>query len=440
MFSAIVVTDNKYGISKNGDIPEEMNSKEDKRLFKMITNLYKQNAVVMGRKTWESIGKVLTGRINIVISSTMEPQEGIEVYRSPEELLMNTQLDIHYWIIGGEDIYRWFYEQKLLMQIYAGFVDIDCSCDRFLGINLDDFVKADFNYEGDLSSYKMYYYRYKNTEEQNFLNVIKDVIQKGTLSTDRTGCGTIRSFGFKLEFDLISFPLMTTRRHPFKWIFEELMWVLRGQRDVSILEKKGINIWTPNSRADFIKKQNLDIYLEEGDIGLSYGFNMRKFSEENYDQLANVIFLLKNHPDSRRIIINLWNPVNVKKSALPPCLCWYQFFVRGNYLDCLAMNRSSDIAIAGGWNIATASLLVYMLSSLCGYSPGRLTWIAGDTHIYNNNIATAKLYSDRSPMPFPKLFIKKKLNTLEDMLALEFSDVKLMCYHGAKALKFLMNA
>jgi thymidylate synthase len=283
-----------------------------------------------------------------------------------------------------------------------------------------------------------------NYAELDFLNAIRNILKHGEMSTNRTGIKTIRSFGFSFTFDLEhSFPLLTSRRHSLKWIFEELMWILRGETNVSSLESKGINVWTPNTRKEFIEKQQLDVELKEGDTGKSYGFNMRIYNElKPYDQLQNVIYLLKNDPTSRRIILNLWNPNTIKESVLPPCLCWYQFYVRNKmYLDCQAMNRSSDIVVAGGWNIATASLLTYILAKTCNYIPGKLIWITGDTHIYENNINAAEELVIREPCAFPTLEITKDINTLQDVINLTFSDLKMQNYNPVNPqIKLCMNA
>lgn len=464
MISAVVITDNKYGISryideKNSIIPNEMNFKEDKKIFKYLTTglnikgqqKYPINAVVMGRKTWESLPfKPLPNRINIIISTTIDYNVHAFVFRSPQEFLMSITPKIHYWIIGGSTIYKWFYNNNLLSDIYVTKVDIDCNCDIYFNYEKSLKYKTievkDNNLLFENTSIKFIYKSFINNEEIELLKLIEHVLKKGIRSGDRTGAGTLRTFGHRLEFNLENFPLMTTRRHSLKWIFEELMWILRGETRVDSLEKQGINIWTPNSRSEFILQQNLDIELEEGDIGKSYGYNMRIYSDEKkYDQLQNVINLLKNNPESRRIIINLWNPSNIKQSALPPCLCWYQFFVRKTdidiYLDCQAMNRSSDIVVAGGWNITTAALLTYILAKLCNYKPGTLIWLTGDTHIYLNNCNAAEQLILRTPNIFPKLFINKNIENIEDILNLQYNDIQLINYMPlSPQIKLNMNA
>ena len=450
MISAVAVADKKLGIARNGAIPPEMNIKADKQIFKQITTSGNVNKVVMGRKTWNTLPFKLPGRINVVISKSInfendkeyKKNQPDEIYTSPMEFVKSINNGIDYFIIGGESIYKWFLDHNMISTFYINILNADCECDQFIEPCMRNFKVINFEHLRGMISLQL---KYVNHQEKEFNNIIKQVLG-GYKSADRTGTGTVRTFGHRLEFSLDNFPLMTSRRHPLRMIFEELMWVLRGQTQTTILQEKGVNVWNANTTKEFIFKQNLDIDLKENDIGRSYGYNMRTYSEfEPYDQLENALNLLKNNPSSRRIIINLWNPANVKKSALPPCLCWYQFFVRktnngSTYLDCQAMNRSSDIVVAGGWNIATAALLTYILAQFCGYNPGTLIWITGDTHIYLNNINAAEMLVSREPAIFPKLFINKKLNSLEDILDIQISDIQLINYSPGPKIKFEMNA
>lgn len=455
MFSLIVAHDQDFGIGKEGSIPWHCIA--DLKLFQYLTttliNNYKKNAIVMGYNTWISLPKrPLPNRINIIISATHLPNpdeknnDQIIFYKSPQDLLNAASTYIHFWIIGGESIYKWFLDQRLVSEIYITKIKGKHICDTFYVNNnqnhysiktltdpkIDNILKHLDFYKYSLG---LDYLIYENKEEQGLLDKIAEIINKGNLRGERTGTGTLAIFGGQLKFDLNSFPLMTSRPHSLHIIFEELMWVLRGQQDVRILEKKNINIWSANSTQEFINKQMLEIPLLEGNIGETYGYNMRSY-QGNYDQLSNVLNLLNNNPTSRRIIISLYNPAGVKRASLPPCLCWYQFFVRNyngiNWLDCQAMNRSSDIVIAGGWNIASAALLTYILAATCNMKPGILTWVYGDAHIYLNNITSAKEIVKRTPQIYPKLYIKKILQSSHDIEKLEFADLKLVNYRPVK--------
>lgn len=267
---------------------------------------------------------------------------------------------------------------------------------------------------------------------------------------ERTGKGAVSLFGRSLRFDISkSFPLLTARKLFFRGIFEELMWFLRGQTNSKILEEKGVTIWKANSSEETLKK--LKLPYTEGDCGPIYGHQWRYYGAEykncqtdykgqGYDQIAEVVRLLKEDPFSRRIIINGWNPLDLNKVCLPCCHVLYQFNVREEnsvkYLDCCFFQRSSDIFLAGGWNIASAALLTYLLASITGYTPGELIWQIGNIHIYSNHLDKVLSYLDREVYPFPTLKILNKKDNLEDYT---FEDLLLENYQSGPAIKLEMN-
>ena len=283
---------------------------------------------------------------------------------------------------------------------------------------------------------------FENIEENQYLNLLEKITSQGIQRGDRTGTGTLSVFGETQKFNLRdTFPLLTTKRMFLRGIFEELMLYLRGQTDNKILNSKNINIWNGNTSREFLDQRGLNKY-EEGDMGETYGFNFRHFGGEykgcqyeygddnGFDQLNNAINLIKNNPESRRIIISLWNPKTNHKAALPSCLCWYQFYVntQANELNLLINIRSSDFFLANNWNVCTGALLVHLICSLDGIdlSPGDLTVISGDTHIYNTHMEQVKINMERKPRPFPKLLIKNRKNKIEDF---EYEDLRLIGYN-----------
>lgn len=287
-------------------------------------------------------------------------------------------------------------------------------------------------------------------QEQQILDTLSTILTQGETRIDRTGVGTKSIFGVDMRFDLSNhtFPLITTRKISLRMVFEELMWFLRGQTDAKILKKKKVHVWNPNSSRDFLDKRGLTHY-EEGDIGSAYGFQFRHFGakyvnchtdykNQGFDQLAYVIDLLKTNPTSRRIIMNIWNPTVLDEVALPACLFCYQFYVsEGKYLSCKLTQRSSDISLAGGWNIATGSLLVYMLSALCGYEPKELIWSVGDCHIYLNQIEGVEEQLKRTPRVSPKLHLVKIPDRIEEF---EYDCFRLEDYMPHPAIKLKLNA
>jgi dihydrofolate reductase/thymidylate synthase len=289
----------------------------------------------------------------------------------------------------------------------------------------------------------------ESEEQSQYMSIMNDIIRNGIDRGDRTGTGTLSLFGTRQRYDLRdTFPLSTTKRIFFRAVFEELKLYLSGRTDNGILQEKGIHIWDGNTSREFLDQRGLQRY-PEGDMGETYGFNFRHFAGDykdchtdypldgsnGYDQLANVIYLLKNDPTSRRIIINLWNPATLHNAALPSCLMMYQFYVdtHARLLHCQIYIRSSDYFLANNWNTCTGALLVHMLCALEGIklTPGSITTITGDTHLYKTHLEQVNQNLIREPVPFPKLIVEnsnsqnKKFEKLEDI---KFEDLQLWGY------------
>ena len=448
MFSLIAAIDKYNGIGLNGKIPWKCI--EDTKFFKDTTL---NHVVIMGRKTYESIGKHLHDRINIVVSSN------IHIEKNTDTLYFNNLFDVvkycsktfpfksgkKCFVIGGATIYNWFNSQGYIGEAFITKINSNYNCDTFFRFDYSEMINKTIKETPEFSIIK---YSSVNKEELEILNIIRNVIQVGIDKYDRTGVGTISTFGNQLTFDLgnNNFPLMTTRPMFLRGIFEELMLYIRGQTDSKILESKGINVWQPNTTREFLDSRGLD-NLPVGDMGPSYGFLFRYFGAEyktckddytgkGTDQLFNLINKLKTNPKDRRMIISLWDPSIVDKCPLPPCLYNYQFYVANNKLSCMMTQRSSDIAVAGGWNIATGSLLTIMLAAICNYEPAKLIWNIGDTHIYKNLIEQMKEQVNRIPYLFPKLYIKKR----ECITDYTFDDLTLIGYQTHPQIKLVMNA
>jgi dihydrofolate reductase/thymidylate synthase len=293
--------------------------------------------------------------------------------------------------------------------------------------------------------------RYVNQEETQFLDFLKDIRFNGIDRIDRTGTGTLSVFGRQLKYDLRdTFPLMTTKRMFLRGIFEELMMYLRGQTDNGILQSKKIHIWDGNTSRDFLDKKGLT-HFKEGDMGATYGFNFRHYgakyegcdkdySKSNgFDQLYYAIDLIKNNPTSRRILINLWNPCTLDEVALPSCLCQYQFYVNTitKELDLQIYIRSSDVFLANNWNACTGALLVHMICNLndIDLTPGDLTVVTGDTHLYKNHLDAVDINLERVPKPFPKLVIKNKKDKIEEF---NWEDITVYGYEPYPGIKAKM--
>jgi dihydrofolate reductase/thymidylate synthase len=450
MFTIIVAKDNRGGIGFEGKIPWKC--KGDMAHFKNVTT---NNVVIMGRKTYESIGKPLPNRVNIVISNTMQSTDNLIVLNSVPECIEYCARNFKNkkkFVIGGSKIYEEFYSCDAVSDEYITFIDSVFKCDTFFNAHQgSEHYRSEtldtFQLDGTNITASLIYITYKNVEELDFLELGSSILRNGTVRDDRTGTGTISLFGNQLKFNLSNnnFPLLTTRKMFFRGIFEELMLYIRGQTDSSILEEKKIDIWTGNTSRAFLDDKGLE-RLPVGDMGASYGFLFRHFGAkyidcktsyvgQGIDQLTSVINTIKTKPTDRRIVISLWDPTNLKNCPLPPCLYNYQFYVVSGVLDCMMTQRSSDYAVAGGWNVATGSLLTILIASVCGLSPGTLTWNIGDTHVYNNLVDKFKMQCEREPHAFPKLFINKK----ENITDYEYTDLVLADYTYHPAIDYPMS-
>ena len=227
-----------------------------------------------------------------------------------------------------------------------------------------------------------------------------------------------------------SFPLLTTKRVGWKTVLRELLWFINGSTDNKLLKDKKVNIWNANASKEFLESRGLT--YEEDDLGPVYGFQWRHFgadyenchtdySGKGVDQLQNVVDLIRNDPDSRRIILSAWNPAAQPYMALPPCHILAQWYVRdGTYLDCQMYQRSCDVALGVPFNIASYSTLTYMIAHICNLKPGKYIQILGDAHIYTNHIEAVKKQLKRESFCFPQLEFSRKIENINDFVETDF--------------------
>ena len=452
MFSIVVAIATDGGIGLNGKIPWKC--PEDLANFKKITT---NGVVIMGRKTYESIGRALPDRINIVVTKSKEYEGNKQVIVMHDlwdvvKYCAVTYSDKPIFVIGGAEIYEWFWKNQLINTIHITHTFEIAKCDTHFkwprkNTQLVSCEKIAINSQPPGLYIKYEVHHVKNSEEQQVLELMRAILKYGNEKIDRTLVGTKSLFGKQLRFSLRNntFPLLTTRKMFLRGIFAELMLFIRGQTDNQILEDQKISIWRGNTTREFLDARGLN-HLPVGDMGASYGFLFRHFGaqyktcKDSYsncgiDQLKNVIDTIKTNPNDRRMIISLWDPTNLNNCPLPPCLYNYQFYVHNGELSCMMTQRSSDFMVAGGWNIATGSLLTYLIATVCDLIPAELIWNIGDIHIYNNLIPQTKEQINRTPNQFPKIFVNKKEN-IEDF---EFSDVTILCYNSAASIPLIMN-
>lgn len=257
--------------------------------------------------------------------------------------------------------------------------------------------------------------------EEQYLELLRNILKYGTFKGDRTGTGTQDLFGYQMQMDLSKgFPLLTTKKMFTRGITEELLWIMRGDTNNKSLQAKGVKIWDEWSTQEQCDKFG----REEGELGPVYGHAWRRFGaspgkhkpyeNDGVDQLADVLHLLRTNPFSRRIIISAWDPRTVNQVALPPCHSFVQFSVRPSagtqhYLDCQLYQRSADVFLGVPFNIASYALLTHILAKLTGLIPGTFVHTFGSAHIYNNHRDQVQEQLSRSGYPLPSL----KINTFD---------------------------
>ena len=247
--------------------------------------------------------------------------------------------------------------------------------------------------------------------------LLRHVYENGHQKTDRTGVGTRSVFGYQMRFDLSEgFPLVTTKKLHIRSIVHELLWFLSGSGNIGYLHDNKVSIW--DEWAD-----------ENGDLGPVYGVQWRSWPTpdgRHIDQITNAADLIKNHPDSRRIIVCSWNVADIDRMALPPCHCLFQFYVADGKLSCQLYQRSCDIFLGVPFNIASYALLTHMMAQQCDLEPGEFIWTGGDCHIYNNHFEQTVEQLSREPRPYPKLVIKRRPASIFDY---KFEDFEITDYN-----------
>ncbi|HDR67613.1 MAG TPA: thymidylate synthase [Bacteroidaceae bacterium] len=262
---------------------------------------------------------------------------------------------------------------------------------------------------------------------QQYLDLLEHVIESGISKKDRTGTGTLSTFGYQMRFNLKNgFPLMTTKKLHLKSVIYELLWFLRGDTNIKYLNDNGVSIW--NEWAD-----------ENGDLGHIYGYQWRSWpssDEHHIDQIKMVIRSISEDPDSRRHIVSAWNVGELDKMALPPCHILFQFYVADGQLSCQLYQRSADIFLGVPFNIASYSLLLMMVARQTNLEPGEFIHTLGDAHIYNNHLDQVKLQLSRSPRQLPVMKIKAGVSSIFDY---NYSDFVLEDYNPHPHIKGIIS-
>jgi thymidylate synthase len=259
---------------------------------------------------------------------------------------------------------------------------------------------------------------------QQYLDLVRTILDHGTPKTDRTGTGTLSIFGHQLRFDLqAGFPLVTTKKVHLRSIIVELLWFLRGETNVRFLRENNVTIWDEWADAN-------------GELGPVYGYQWRNWPApdgRHIDQISKVIADIRSNPDSRRHVVSAWNVADLDQMALQPCHALFQFYVANGKLSCQMYQRSADVFLGVPFNIASYALLTMMVAQVCGLEPGDFVHTFGDVHLYSNHLDQARLQIERDPRPLPSMRLNPEVRSIFDFKLGDFTLENYDPHPGIKA-------
>jgi thymidylate synthase len=446
------------GIGYKNDLPWG-HIKEDMLHFnRTTTSKTNLNALIMGRKTWDSIkNKPLKNRLNIVLSSSTNginktsENGGVLFSNSIDDILNMSKYDDKHiaekYVIGGEDIFKMTITNPNCKKLYVTEIDKYLPFDRIFP-EIPDWFKLTKNTKyNDTLSFLEYDNKLDTTsQEYCYLDCMKDILLNGEKIYDRTKIGTLSSFSKNLTFDiglenpdssdelkLYRVPAITTKKLFFNGIIWELIWFLNGNTNTKWLTDRNVNIWNGNSSREYLDKIGLTD-VKTGEIGLGYGYQWTNWNGDNINQIKNIIDTLKKSPESRRIVLSAWNVGQLDKMALPPCHMMYIFKVSDHdkevkTLNCQVVLRSNDMFLGSPFNIMSTAILTILLSRCVNMNPGKISLNITDAHIYQNHIEQVKEQINRIPYKFPTLQINKNISSYEDICKLNANDFIISDYN-----------
>ena len=464
-FNVILATDSKGNIGLNNDIPWKF--QKDINFFKSITTSQtvlpginsSKNILIMGRKTWESMNKkVLPNRISWVITTqykyfnSLNTNDNITFFPNFESAYFNSliHLSSDIWIIGGLKIYDEALRHYACDKIYWTQINGEFNSD--IKINLSNYnikwtnliTTTDLN----LKDNNIYNITFNQGNiilgiEQNYLSIMFDIILNGEKRNTRNGI-TRSLFNKTISWDLTrGFPLLTTKKMFWKGIVEELLFFIRGDTDSSKLSQKGVRIWEPNTNREFLDLMNFNYPV--GEMGPMYGYQWRFFNKpypstdtdtfKGIDQLSNIIEEIKNNPNSRRILMTDFNPIQAHQGVLYPChSIIIQFYIAEGKLHCSMYQRSADFFLGIPFNIASTSLFVHIVCQLTNLEPGNVNLIMGDYHLYDQHLDVVMEQIKRIPYDLPELQMTP-FTTLQQVEESNFNDYQILNYKSHPVIK-----
>lgn len=440
-------------IGREGKLPWHI--PEDLKHFKALTS---GHIIIMGSNTYRSLGRPLSNRIHVVVTSrphAFEPHDNVIFCTIDRVATLDLPSDKRKFVIGGRRIYEHFL--PLASRMYITHIDKIVEGDvRFPSFQYWYMVATNTSQysEEERCGYRMLLLEREcmshASHDVAYLDLMQDVLHKGCERPDRTGTGTVGLFGRQLRFDISkSVPILTTKMVPWKSVIKELLWFLRGETDASTLQKEGVRIWDGNTTRQFLDARGLG-HLPEGDIGGGYGFQWRHFGEAyrtckdtyeggGFDQIQYIIQQLKEDPYSRRIFMSTWNPKDMHMMALPPCHVSAQFYVDADKgLSCHMYQRSVDCFLGLPFNIFSYAVLTYILAGICGFTPKELIISTGDTHIYKDHMDQIERQLQRAPLMSPQLVVSPRIKGIP-VEEITINDFDLVGYFHHDQLKGKMS-
>lgn len=287
------------------------------------------------------------------------------------------------------------------------------------------------------------------SDEIQYINLVKRVLETGETRLDRTGTGTLALFGQSMRFSLRNncLPLLTTKKMPIRSIIAELLWFISGNTDAKVLNRQKVHIWDANGSREFLDSRGLH-HRREGDLGPIYGFQWRHwgaeyinadtdYHDQGIDQIQRIIHTLRTNPMDRRMVLSAWNVGDIDQMALPPCHLLCQFFASTDRrLSCMLLQRSGDVGLGVPFNIASYSILTHMLAHITGMVAEELVYHLGDTHIYLNHREALRVQIDRKPFPFPSVSFNQTITNIDEFT---IEDVHIKHYQCHDAISMKMS-